>query len=184
MIATVVSEIRELGFKGRYTKNTFAPNDLESYDQKIENLINYILKEPLKRLNEAQIEIPLIEIALREALTNSIEYGILDLDSSLRNTNEGKVEYVKQRLERLSDYLFDGFIDIDLKLTKDSLQIDISNNGKTFDFEQTIRDEEQMVDNIVLEHRGRGITIIKAIFPDTYYSDGGRTISLIKKLQP
>ena len=111
-------------------------------------------------------------IVLKELYSNSLEHGILGLESEMKNTPEGFAEYYELRQQKLND-IKNGKIEINIhhKPVDDGgvLHIRISDNGKGFD---TTEISHHIENNI--EYKGRGIGIIQSLTENYRYEDNGR----------
>lgn len=112
-----------------------------------------------------------------ELFSNSLEHGILELDSAMKQTAEGFARYYQQRAERLRN-LEEGEIRIDVRhhpLEKGGeLIIRFEDSGQGFDYAaQLPRLEEN------LGHSGRGIELIRSRCCDVTYSGNGNTVEVV-----
>jgi len=118
---------------------------------------------------------------LTELYSNALEHGILQLDSELKKTEDGFIDYYLQRND-LVDSLpeSDHFIDISLSFNRDGkspkVDINITDSGTGFDYQT-----EQSLTNT--ESYGRGRTLIENLCHEFAYSNGGRTAKASYYLQ-
>ena len=122
-----------------------------------------------------------LELALQEALTNSLDHGNLELDSKWREDfdKEGIDKYSLMRKQRLSDPKYaQRKITIRTMFAKNTLKISIADQGSGFDLNQKAA-APSPIDPLCF---GRGMTIIKGIVDQVSYSNSGREITLIKFL--
>lgn len=114
---------------------------------------------------------------ITELFNNSLEHGLLGLDSSLKSTPEGFSEYYEQRQLRLEN-IQNGNISIKVENHKDTtggkLRIELCDTGQGFDFERLL--QQPMNNNIF---SGRGIFLVKSICESLEYSDYGRKVVAI-----
>jgi hypothetical protein len=114
---------------------------------------------------------------INELFNNSLEHGILRLDSSLKSTPEGFTNYYEQRQNRLEN-LSSGeiLINISNKYNKTGgiLSIDMHDSGNGFDFESILSGEQNS--NI---YSGRGIMLVNSICETLVYTDHGRKVSAV-----
>jgi anti-sigma regulatory factor (Ser/Thr protein kinase) len=117
---------------------------------------------------------------LSELFNNALEHGLLELDSSIKETDDGFLRYYQLRRERL-ERLEDGFINIDIQLIKldnqSVIEIEVKDSGKG------ICDEADASPSI--DHAfGRGIDIVRKLCDSIEYSHGGSSVTvryLLKK---
>jgi two-component system, HptB-dependent secretion and biofilm response regulator len=108
---------------------------------------------------------------LAELFSNSLDHGILGLDSKLKKSAEGFAEYYQKRGERLAS-LDDGYVSIKLvhEVTEQGgdLIIEVKDSGAGFDYTQHSADLKNNTG-----HSGRGIPLIKALCREiAYFGDG------------
>ncbi len=108
---------------------------------------------------------------LSELISNSIEHGILKLDSDIKNTSEGFSKYYSMR-EKGLEVLERGWIRVKLSCrpTSDgwSLSIHVEDNGDGFDAESYLAN---MVE--VESLTGRGVALIKSFCSEFSYNETG-----------
>jgi len=111
---------------------------------------------------------------LSELFTNSLDHGLLHLDSSLKSSPEGFQEYFMQRENRLNE-LTDASISIDMKqrcIDDDwFISIDVKDSGDGFDYDKT---RASLDNNEGLS--GRGIELIKQICHSIDYNQAGNEV--------
>lgn len=111
---------------------------------------------------------------LSELYSNALEHGILDLDSSLKDSEQGYLEYYEERAKRLDD-LEKGFIKIDISLKPeiDLLRVNISvaNSGPGFDYTQVKSATED-------DSHGRGLGLLQHLCDSLEFSEGGTKVSV------
>lgn len=117
-----------------------------------------------------------IRTIITEIFSNSLEHGLLRLDSKLKDTEDGFMEYYQLREERLK--ALDGEV-ISLKvqyspeIDNRTLTVRATDSGAGFDVER-IRDcLNQDVENLSY---GRGLMLIKSLAKSVEFLDGGSTI--------
>ena len=113
---------------------------------------------------------------LAELYSNSLEHGVLAMDSKLKTSPEGFAEYYVIREQRLAE-LNEGFIKLNLihepvdnggKLT-----IKCQDSGKGFD----INSYHEQTNNGVFS--GRGITLLKSLCDEVKYNESGNEIQVV-----
>lgn len=118
-----------------------------------------------------------IALSLKEALTNSMFHGNLEIDSSLRDT--GGIREFNEEVERrrtIAPYN-ERIIKITYEFTPDYVSYEIADQGKGFNY-QTLpdpRDPENFFKN-----SGRGLLIIRIHMDEVSWSDSGRIIKMKK----
>jgi two-component system, HptB-dependent secretion and biofilm response regulator len=118
---------------------------------------------------------------LSELFSNALEHGLLQLDSSLKESPDGFEEYYRQRQQRIVD-LAEGTVDVSLALTgttSNKLQIKVTDSGSGFDFESL---QQQNAEESSDFSFGRGIELIHTLCDSLEYTDGGRTVTAIYRL--
>jgi len=118
---------------------------------------------------------------LSELLNNSLEHGLLELDSALKETVDGFERYYSLRRERLAS-LSSGSIDLSLQLTgsnTNKLKIIVSDSGQGFDVEGLQQSNDENEDD---HSFGRGIDLIRSLCDSVTYSNGGSTVTVIYRL--
>ncbi len=132
----------------------------------IPSIINQLIE-----LQGIQISRSKLYIILTELYSNALEHGILDLDSKIKENENGFIKYYELRDERLKK-LESGKIDFIFKhIPKGDggiLAIQVKNSGDGFDFSEI---------NYYLEtnsdYKGRGIGLINSLSDSFYYSENG-----------
>lgn len=119
-----------------------------------------------------------ISTILSELYSNAVEHGLLGLDSSIKGTLDGSIEYYalrKQRLEQLKE----GFVEItvSLKPGKDTHRVTLSvkDSGEGFDCRSDLDETSDAV-------HGRGIDIIRELCETVEYSEGGSRATVTYQL--
>lgn len=116
---------------------------------------------------------------LSELYSNSLEHGILQLESKLKSTEEGYLEYYALRENRLKE-LKDGSITIKLGLVNGEngtqIKIQLNDSGCGFNYTKL----RSMNDN---DSFGRGLPLMYTLCEQVEYSNGGKTVDLTYKLK-
>jgi len=111
---------------------------------------------------------------LTEMYNNTLDHGILDLQSSEKDSDEAFHQYYKTREERLNN-LKNACITIDVSYCpgddSSELSVIMSHNGNTFDVKPRTSTDD--------DYHGRGIDLIEAICSQVDYSDDGRTLKVV-----
>lgn len=111
---------------------------------------------------------------ISELYSNSLEHGVLGLDSSLKDTADGFSEYYRRRQNGL-DNLKDDFIDLEFSYQKgdvNAILLKITDSGEGFDFENTIKELEENEDS-----HGRGLPLLYDLCSSLEYSNLGKTVT-------
>lgn len=115
---------------------------------------------------------------LSELYSNSLDHGILGLDSKLKQTPDGFMEYYIIRDERLSE-LEGHFIEVDFEnVPRDEnsgdLKIRLLDSGTGFDVQAQRQSLEENQGN-----SGRGIRLVETFCESVSYSQGGREVQAV-----
>ena len=109
-----------------------------------------------------------------ELFNNSLEHGLLQINSDLKSTPEGFSEYYIQRMKRLEN-LDAGSISIKVENIKENcggrLIFTIADTGEGFDYFKFI--DGKFMSNI---YSGRGIMLVKSICEKLEYSNNGSEV--------
>jgi len=121
-----------------------------------------------------------IYTVLTEFFTNSLEHGLLNLESSLKSSATGFMEYFDLKESRLAE-LQDGEIDIHLAQKKIDdnwcIIIDVKDTGKGF---VSGKDQLSLEDNV--GYSGRGIQLVEQICESVEYNDVGNSVRAVYAL--
>lgn len=141
----------------------------------------------LDELEQSGLLVPLerqrFELALDEALANSIEHGNLELKSPWREEydGEGRDRYSSEKIARLADPRFaDRFIAIACEISSAWLTVAIQDAGEGFQPPESGASSTtgRQVPNLF----GRGLPLIQAGVDELFYEEGGRKIVMKKRL--
>jgi len=117
---------------------------------------------------------------LSELFTNSLEHGLLGLDSSLKSSPDGFMEYFEQRGLRLAE-LDDALISIDMSSAKIDgdwfITINVKDSGKGF--VQT-KPTVSLDKNTGLS--GRGIELVNQVCESVEYNEIGNEVRVVYSL--
>lgn len=110
-----------------------------------------------------------ISTILSELYNNALDHGLLGLDSSLKDSEDGFIEYYTQRKQRLES-LEDGFIEIrvalDCQREGSVVTVRVRDSGPGFAATTALAGPEDAV-------HGRGQTIVRALCEQLHYSEDG-----------
>jgi signal transduction histidine kinase len=116
-----------------------------------------------------------------ELFSNSLEHGVLELNSDLKKTADGFARYYTERQSKLGE-LLRGKIKINISHSpKDGggeLVIRFEDSGKGFDHRA---DRVALEDN--LSHAGRGIQLIRSLCDQVKYDGDGNIVEAIYRWQ-
>ncbi len=115
---------------------------------------------------------------LAEMYNNALDHGVLGMDSRIKNSANGFIQYFNVRKERL-DNLSDGYIRINMEhLPSDTggdLIIEIEDSGKGFDVTKAINADNSF--------SGRGLELISSLCHDVQHSLDGKKLKVIFRWQ-
>ncbi|MDO6691662.1 SpoIIE family protein phosphatase [Aliiglaciecola sp. 3_MG-2023] len=111
-----------------------------------------------------------LSTVISELFMNSLDHGILKLDSNIKKSTEGFFEYFKIRNQRLQK-LKQGEITISIGYEPQAtlLSIKLSDSGDGFDYQRVQSNQES-------DTYGRGISLIKTLCQSVQYFDEGRSV--------
>ncbi|NOX09544.1 MAG: SpoIIE family protein phosphatase [Gammaproteobacteria bacterium] len=120
-----------------------------------------------------------LSIILGELINNSIDYGVLAMDSGMRDTADGYMQYYTLREERMNALGF-GAIQIDCEHTPaDSgdggeLRVRIEDSGAGFD---SILLSKHAADSPAFH--GRGVYLVRSLVKSLEYQSGGKVVEFV-----
>lgn len=152
-----------------------------SYTLGPETLKNF---NPLPLMIHIMMEVPGLRIiggqlytVMAELFSNSFEHGVLGLDSSLKKTADGFLQYYKQRESRLAE-LSEGYVKVRMQHQGDGrsgeLTIQIEDSGKGFDFQNVTLGKE-----VKNQYSGRGIPLIRQVCKSLNYRGAGNIVEAV-----
>ncbi len=122
-----------------------------------------------------------LQIALQEALVNSLDHGNLELKSEWKEDfdEKGIDKYSRERQKRLKDPLYaNRSISVRIETSDSEVRIAIQDQGKGFRFNTpqlaSAAEEPKM--------HGRGTALILGCMDSAAYSENGTRLTMIKKL--
>jgi CheY-like chemotaxis protein len=111
---------------------------------------------------------------LAELYSNTLEHGILELNSGLKKSSGGFASYYQERQRRL-DALQDGYVQFDFHYRCQQgcgiLDIEIKDSGQGFDFRSALAAVSSSHD-----YSGRGVSLVNALADSLEYSEGGSRV--------
>lgn len=118
-----------------------------------------------------------LAVALREAIVNAIDHGNLELDSELRQDDEGN--YRRLREERLGQSPYrERRVHFDLAVTRGHARFTIRDEGRGFD---PLALPDPCDPANLGRIGGRGLLLIRALMDEVTYNATGNEISLVKR---
>ncbi|KPJ91955.1 MAG: hypothetical protein AMJ53_10345, partial [Gammaproteobacteria bacterium SG8_11] len=111
---------------------------------------------------------------LSELVSNAVDHGILELDSKMKRSPDGFMQYYQTRTERLANR--DGWIKISIDHVPEEqgavLKIRVEDSGRGFVYDKM---------NLELAdcsgYSGRGIPLLKQLCDEIEYSDNGNSVT-------
>lgn len=158
----------------KYEKSVFSiPNDGSLINTISFNLTKDLVPSGLFNYTTSEN----IALSLKEALTNAMFHGNLEIDSSLRDSGgmrEFNDEVEKRRV--IAPYI-ERMVKITYEFTPDYVLYEIEDQGPGFDYQSlpNPRDPENFFKN-----SGRGLLIIRIHMDEVTWSDSGRVITMKK----
>ncbi len=143
----------------------------------ISPLIDYLQEQiGMLRLFE-DMQLTRIAVAIHESLTNAIYHGNLELDSELRQDDEGDFHRLADERRKDAQYA-DRKVRMTATMSRNALQIVIQDEGPGFD-PNAVRDptEEVNMDRI----GGRGLLLIRSFMDEVKHNSKGNELTLIKR---
>lgn len=125
---------------------------------------------------------------LRELLNNAIDHGLLGLDSSLKATQDGFMEYYRLRDARLRS-LRNGHITLRVIRERgrgrscETLRIVVTDSGAGFDHVAELARAADP-DCANRRGRGRGIAMLRALCEELTYTGTGNAAEVVYRLTP
>jgi len=121
-----------------------------------------------------------LSMILTELYSNALEHGLMNLDSRLKNSEEGFVQYYISRSEGIRKICAeDQFVDIHIKFEPDHnnpvITIRVTDSGNGFDPGSVKNSDEN-------DLHGRGQKLLHTLCDQLVYSNGGRTATATYQL--
>lgn len=117
-----------------------------------------------------------VHTILTELFSNALDHGVLNLDSKLKQSSEGYMQYYAEKAARLESY-DTGSIEIELihELIQGGgrLTMHIIDSGKGFDFTK----EENLGENLMLSGRGRAL--VNKLCKSVKYHGKGNAVTVV-----
>ncbi len=152
------------------------------YELGPESLKNF---NPLPLMIHIMMEVPGLRVmggqlytVMAELFSNAFEHGVLGLNSSLKHSADGFMQYYRERSERLAG-LEDAYIIIDMKHSGDGhsgrLVLTVEDSGPGFDF-QGLCNRSGMQANA---YSGRGLPLVAGICESLSYQGIGNKVEAV-----
>ena len=148
----------------------FHPQTLRQYDP-LPMLINMLMENPDLKSHKSSLY-----TIIAELYTNALDHGLLKLESKLKQSPNGFMEYLKIKQERL-EKLNEGFILFDFALypTLDGgcLVVAVEDSGDGFDYTKVMNTKYNMQG-----YSGRGILLLRGLCETVAYNAKGNRIEV------
>lgn len=140
---------------------------------------------PLPLLQQIIVEFPQLRpqagaifTVLSELYSNSLEHGVLGLDSSLKRSASGFADYYEQRDRALRT--LDGFVRFDLRCeingASGRLYVTVTDSGPGFDYERKLCEPSAMADPA---YHGRGVPLLRNLCQSLEYRGSGNEVEVM-----
>lgn len=157
-------------------------NYIFTSSQLADQKINLPLLERLQEVGLLDLSTKLkIELAFQEAVTNSLDHGNLELESVWKEqiAENGIDHYSVVKRQRLGEAKYaHRTISIQLRYMPSVVTICIHDQGNGFSFSPP----PPIPDTQSLNAYGRGLTIMYGCMDEVRYSEGGRKVTLVKRI--
>lgn len=123
-----------------------------------------------------------IRSIVAEMYSNAMEHGLLRLDSKLKDTEDGFIEYYKLRDERIKSLGEESIslrIQYDPEIDINTLVIEVSDTGCGFDVDGVVSGLDENTEDLSY---GRGLTLIASLAKEVKFHNGGATITVLYDL--
>lgn len=118
---------------------------------------------------------PILSLIITEVFNNALDYGVLKLDSSLKQSPEGLIAYYNERERRLESYSL-GRIEIDishqLAVHGGELILRVRDSGVGFDVDRVSASSAD-------ESHGRGLSLVKQLSESITFTENGSCIKVV-----
>lgn len=136
-----------------------------------------LVLEWLGQLCVPQIILSSVFVVVSELLTNAVDHGILDLDSSIKDEPDGFAAYLRLRAERLAS-LASGFVVLEVERIGGALRVRVQDSGGGFDHA-----EIPAIDAYPRRRWGRGIALVKRLCCSVEFFGAGNCVEAHFPLQ-
>jgi len=147
-------------------------------DHKLAGRVIAQLEEQLRTLEyEDPTGVLRITMAVKEAVTNAIDHGNLELDSDLRDEDSTRFWDIGEERRR-SEPWKNRRVTLTMKVTPHEVQYTIRDEGPGFD--PTLLPDPTDPENLLRAH-GRGLMLIRNFMDDVTHNPTGNAITLVKR---
>lgn len=120
-----------------------------------------------------------VSVALREAIVNAMLHGNLELSSAQKESDPDGHDRLAAERRELAPYK-DRRVRVIVSETPEQITYMVSDDGTGFDL-STVPDPTDLAN---LERTsGRGLFLIRTFMDEVRHSDGGRTVTMVKRLR-
>lgn len=139
------------------------------------------LRGRIKGMVGESTDLDLICTVASELITNALDYGILGMRSVSKDDVDGLFHYFSERQTKLSELSGNHYIKLNLvcQPEQDFFTMSLSHSGAGFDYQHYLYEKNHDADSL----SGRGITLVRSICEKVTYSDEGRRVDVLFKLQ-
>ncbi|OOE76439.1 SpoIIE family protein phosphatase [Salinivibrio sp. ML290] len=139
------------------------------------------LRGRVKGMVGESTDLDLICTVASELITNALDYGILGMQSVSKDDVDGLFHYFSERQTKLNELSGNNYIKLDLAYQPDQgvFSMSLSHSGAGFDYQHHLYEKNHDADSL----SGRGITLVQSICEEVIYSDEGRQVDVVFKLQ-
>ena len=153
--------------------------ELKNSDLKTTNVVDQVMNF-VSSIQGIELHQDKIFTIVSELYNNSLEHGVLRLESSLKNDADGFEKYYRLRQERLEN-LVDQSITINFTYINgepNKIALEIEDTGDGFDVDARVKNAEQDENS-----HGRGMQLLQHLCASIDYSNGGRKVTAIYELK-
>ena len=159
MSALAKAEVRQWFFEGAEL------NDIGLIDRLVNSICSEFLVAAPRRAD--------LELLICEVIVNSIDHGILELDSRMKKDPQGFQQYFVSRVAQLAD-LTNGYIRVCAEqILPHRIRLSIEDSGAGFRYPQN--DDQQSAECLMLAY-GRGLLIIRSLCHSMTHIGNGNCI--------
>ncbi|MCU7555206.1 fused response regulator/phosphatase [Alteromonas sp. ASW11-19] len=140
---------------------------LSAEDLKADNVVAPMLEMVNSQQGLGRLRSDLFTV-LTEMLSNAVEHGLLELDSTLKNSPDGFVKYYALRESRLAE-LQDGEVQISIAFCpqQQTLSLCVDDTGNGFEVDAVRKNQQD-------DAYGRGLLLIDALCDRVWHENNGR----------
>lgn len=122
-----------------------------------------------------------LQTIFSELLNNAVDHGLLDLDSALKQTPEGFVEFYELRSQRIKELDYNALVHVGIILTplksgSYRLEVTVSDSGEGFDVETVMKNA--LSEDDLGKTYGRGIKLLNFMAEKLAFEKDGRKVYL------